>query len=137
MNRMIQNPIIIKEMEGVPVLCTSGTCVPSGFSYLTLYDSPKRPIGKSERGPKAPSVGSIQVWGPEGFPSPLQEREGGWPQATRTFLFCEIPTNSEINIARSVSNYLGLMPIKQNLFCKSSFLLLQSINLPYIMIPRS
>ena len=31
----------------------------SGFSYLTLYDSPKRPIGKWERGPKAPSVGSI------------------------------------------------------------------------------
>ena len=51
--------------------------IPSGFSYLTLYDSPKRPIGKSEKGPKAPSVGSIQVWGPKGFPSPLQELEGG------------------------------------------------------------
>ena len=33
--------------------------IPSGFSYLTLCDSPKRPIEKSERGPKAPSVGSI------------------------------------------------------------------------------
>ena len=33
--------------------------IPSGFSYLTLYDSPKRPIGKSESGPKAPSVGPI------------------------------------------------------------------------------
>ena len=26
--------------------------IPSGFSYLTLYDSPKRPIEKWERGPK-------------------------------------------------------------------------------------
>ena len=51
----------------------------SDFSYLTLYDSPKRPIRKSERGPKAPSVGSLRVWGPEGCPSPPQEREGGCP----------------------------------------------------------
>ena len=35
------------------------------FSYLTLYDSPKRLIGKSERGPKAPSVGSILGWVPQ------------------------------------------------------------------------
>ena len=35
----------------------------SGFFYLTLYDYPKRPIGKWERGPKAASTGSIQVWG--------------------------------------------------------------------------
>ena len=53
--------------------------IPSGFSYLNLYDSPKRPIRKSERGPKAPSVGSLRVWGPEGCPSPPQEREGGCP----------------------------------------------------------
>ena len=37
--------------------------IPSGFSYLTLYDSPKRPIGKSKTGPKAPSVEPIRVWG--------------------------------------------------------------------------
>ena len=39
---------------------------PLRISYLTLYDSPNRPIGKTERGPKAPSVASIQVSGCEG-----------------------------------------------------------------------
>ena len=66
--------------------------IPSGFSYLTLYDSPKRPIGKSERGPKAPSVVSIRVWGRKGSHTPLQEQEGGWPQATQTFSKWFIPS---------------------------------------------
>ena len=52
---------------------------PSVFSYLTLYDSPKRPIGKLERGGRPPQLHPYKSGDAKG-PPPLcrSKKEGGY-----------------------------------------------------------
>ena len=83
--------------------------IPLGFSYLTLYDSPKRPIGKLERGPKAPSVGPYESGAPVLRRS---EKEGGCrpPELSRYINFYmvyhAVPCSSDPSACISVQSYL-------------------------------
>ena len=47
--------------------CLKTLKIPSGFYYLALYDFPKRPNGKSERGP--PQLGPYESGDPRGPPA--------------------------------------------------------------------
>ena len=51
--------------------------IPSGFSYLTSYDSPKRSIGKSERGLKAPQLGRYESGDLKGPPALRRSQKKG------------------------------------------------------------